>query len=66
MKLKSRVERLEAHAGEGEQIVDIDLGDGRIVQVTRAELKEILRQVEGSDTGPGPAASRRRMSGLVD
>ena len=66
MNLKSRVERLEAQAGEGEQIVDINVGYGRTIQVTRAELKEILRQVQGSDTGPGPAASRRRMCGLVD
>lgn len=66
MNLKCRVERLEAHAGGGEQMVDIDLGDGRILQGNPAELKDILQLVEGSDTGPGPALSRSRMSGFVD
>ena len=63
MKLKTRVERLEVKAGEGDQVVDIDLGNGHTVQVTRTQLREILNAVEGADTGPGPAKSRQQISG---
>ncbi len=48
MRLKSRVERLEADAGEGDPLVEIDLGDGRTVQITRPQLKEILRSCAGT------------------
>lgn len=60
MNLKARIERLESEAGRNQDMFDIDLGDGRIVQLARSQIREVLREIDGSDTGPGPAASRRR------
>ncbi len=62
MKLKSRVERLEADVEQGNEIVDIALDDGLVVQITRSSLREILCEINGADTGPGPARSRRSSS----
>ena len=59
MNLKSRVERLEEVLGSADERVEIDFGDGRFIQLERGRLREILAEIAGADTGPGPASSRR-------
>lgn len=62
MSLKRRIEQLEKVAGRGDQMVEIDLGDGRVVRITRKQVRQVLDAVAlDSDTGPGPAKSRRSL-----
>lgn len=61
MSLKRRIEQLEELAGRGDQMVEIELGDGRTARITRTQLRAILDEIAGSDTGPGPAKSRRAL-----
>jgi hypothetical protein len=62
MGLKVRIERLEAEAGRNEDIFDVDLGDGRIVQLARLQIREVLSEIEGAGTGPGPATLDSRLA----
>ncbi|GAB3371899.1 hypothetical protein GCM10027431_21490 [Lysobacter rhizosphaerae] len=61
MSLKTRIERLEAEIGPSEEVVDIDLGNGAKIRIARAELRKILREINGAGIGPAPSASRRQL-----
>lgn len=62
MSIKTRIQRLEAKIGANQEMVTIDLGDGDNVCIPRVELTEILREIDGAETGPGPSASGRRFA----
>lgn len=59
MSLKTRIERLELATNEQHKIWEIELGDGRIARLTQPQIHEMLVKINGADTGPGPARSRR-------
>jgi hypothetical protein len=58
--LKRRIEKLEVANGLGEaRRFEIDLGEGKIIYATQAEIHAVMQEINGADTGIGPSGSRR-------
>ena len=50
MSIESRVERIEKALGlaEEDELIEIDVGDGKPLVMTNREFDELLREIEGT------------------
>jgi len=54
MSIESRVERIEKALGlaEEDELIEIDVGDGKPLVMTNREFDELLREIEGTRLMP--------------